>query len=125
MRENDSQNVIYRYDSLSDNLGIKVTRDFEYDETIEMDDGILIDFDFDSIPVSLEILDASKRFDLDKECLKNIICLEIDISVDEKSISVNATIGVLIDEIENKHVFESSTSNYANIPEISAQLALA
>ena len=125
MRENNPQEVIYRYDSSSDDLGIKVTRDFRYDETVEMDDGILLDFDVDNVPVSLEILDASKRFGLDKGSLKNIICLDVDICVDEKSISINATIGVLIDEIEKRQIFESHASNYANIPEIVAQLALA
>ena len=125
MRENDSQEVIYRYDYLSDTLGIKVTRNFKYDETIEMDDGILLDFDTDGMPVSLEILDASKRFDLDNGSLKNIICLKADICVDKKLISINATLGVLIDDIENKQIFQSHTSNYAKIPEISTQLALA
>jgi uncharacterized protein YuzE len=124
MKGDNPQEVIYRYDSSSDNLGIKVTRDFRYDETVEMDDGILLDFDVDNVPVSLEILDASKRFGLDKESLKNIICLDVDICVDEKSISINATIGVLIDEIESRQIFESHASNYANIPEIVTQLAL-
>ena len=90
-----------------------------------MDDGILLDFDTDGIPVSLEILDASKRFDLDNGSLKNIICLKADICVDKKLISINATLGVLIDDIENKQIFQSHASNYAKIPEISTQLALA
>ena len=125
MRGNDPQEVIYRYDSSSDTLGIKVTRNFEYDETIEMDDGILLDFDVDNVPVSLEILDASKRFDLDNGSLKNIICLKADICVDKKTILINATIGVLIDDVENKQIIQSYASNYAKIPEISTQLALA
>ena len=134
MRENDSQEVIYRYDHLSDTLGIKVTRNFKYDETIEMDDGILLDFDADGIPVSLEILDASKRFDLDAGSFKKINCLKADICIDKKSISINAALGVLKeifalkdhthDDIENKQIFQSHASNYAKIPDISTKLAL-
>lgn len=124
MRENNLQEVVYRYDYPSDNLGIKVTHNFEYDETVEMDEGILLDFDVDNVPVSLEMLDASKRLGLDSESLKNIVCLEVNILVDEKSISLNAVIGVLMDDIEKKQVFKSFTSNHTNIPKISAQLAL-
>ena len=69
---NNSYEVIYRYDIDSDILGIKVNRDFQYDETIEMDDGILLDFDIDNIPTALEIHDASKRLNVPPESLNNI-----------------------------------------------------
>lgn len=94
MKGNNIQKVIYRYDILSDVLGIKVNRNFQYDETIEIEDGILLDFDVDDIPVSFEILDASKRFDLPKKSLDNIYCINVDVFVDEKSIAVNAAGGV-------------------------------
>lgn len=53
-----------------------------------------MDFDVDDIPVSFEILDASKRFDLPKKSLDNIYCSNVDVFVDEKSIAVNAAGGV-------------------------------
>ena len=58
MRENNIQEVICRYDVASDILGVKSNKKFEYRETIEMGDGLLLDFDVDNVPVSLEILDA-------------------------------------------------------------------
>ena len=61
-----------------------------------MDDGLLLDFDVDNVPVSLEILDASKRFNLTRESLKNIIFFKMEVSIDEKSISLKAVVGVLI-----------------------------
>ena len=124
LKENNIQEVIYMYDSSSDVLGIKVIRDFQYGETIEMDDGLLLDFDEDNIPVSLEVLDASKRFSLPKESLKNIICFKMDVCVDEKSISIDATLGVLVENVENTQFVKSFASNLTNIPEISTQLAL-
>ena len=75
LKENNTQEVIYKYDSSSDILGIKVNRDFTYDETVEMDDGLLLDFDVNNVPVSLEILDASKRLNLPKKCFNNIFCI--------------------------------------------------
>ena len=125
MRESDSQEVVYSYDSSSDTLAIKATRNFKYNETVEMDDGIFLDFDVYYVPASLEIFDASKRLDLDCESLRNIVCLQVDICIDEKSISINATIGVLIDDVEDKRIFESFAGNYVNIPEIVTSLALA
>lgn len=124
LKENNIQEVIYLYDSSSDVLGIKVSRDFQYAETVEMDDGLLLDFDVDNVPVSLEILDASKRFNLAKESFKNIICFKMDVCVDEKFISIDATLGVLVENVENTQVVKSFASNMTNIPEISSHLAL-
>lgn len=125
LKENNTQEVIYKYDLSSDILGIKVNRDFTYDETVEMDDGLLLDFDVDSVPVSLEILDASKRFNLPKESFNNLVCFKMDVCVDEKSISIKAVIGVVVGDVENKQNMESFTSNYCKIPNIVSHLALA
>ena len=75
MKKITSKEVLYDYDYSADNLGIKVNRDFQYGETIEMEDGLLLDFDVNDVPTSLEILDASKRFNLPKDSLKNIVFL--------------------------------------------------
>lgn len=60
MRENNIKEIIYRYDDSSDTFGVKVAHEFQYDKTVEIDDGLLLDFDENNVPVSLEILDASK-----------------------------------------------------------------
>lgn len=88
-----------------------------------MDDGLLLDFDVNNSPISLEILDASKRFNL-KESLNNIVFFKMEVSADDKSISLNAVICVLIDDIENTQNIESFTSNSSHIPNIFAELAL-
>ena len=121
---NNSYEVVYKYDVDSDILGIKVDRDFEYDETIEMDDGLLLDFDIDNIPTALEIHDASKRLNVPPESLNNILFLKVNISVDVNSICINALFGLLIKDIENECPIHSITSNFSHIPEIEAQLVI-
>ena len=121
---NNSYEVIYRYDIDSDILGIKVNRDFQYDETIEMDEGILLDFDIDNIPTALEIHDASKRLNVPPKSLNNILFLNVNISVDVNSICINALFGLLIKNIENECPIHSITSNFSHIPEIEAQLII-
>ena len=88
----DKYEIDYRYDSSVDVLAVKVKRDFNYGETIEMDEGVLLNFDEDNIPISLEILDASKRFNILKYSLKHIFSLHIDVSSDGELIKINVNI---------------------------------
>lgn len=125
LKENEnSYEVVYRYDMNSDILGIKVTRDFQYDETVEMDDGLLLDFDVNNIPTALEMHDASKRLNVPPESLNNILFLKMNISVDVNSIAINAIFGLLIKDIENEYPIHSITSNFSHIPEIEAELII-
>ena len=117
MKENikDSFEVDYRYDYTYDVLAIKVTRPFKYDKTVEMDEGVLLDFDVDSVPVSLEILDASKRLNVPKYSLKKLIDFKMSVSVDDKSICICANFKVMLHNKEQSPILESFTSNYSNI----------
>ena len=124
MRENNIQEVICRYDVASDILGVKSNKKFEYRETIEMDDGLLLDFDVDNVPVSLEILDASKRFNLPCEGLNNIVFFKMEVCIEDKSISLKAILGVLVDNVENIQDIESFTSNHNHYPNGISELAL-
>lgn len=83
MRENNIHDVICKYDISSDILGIKVNRKFQYGETVEMDEGLLLDFDINNNPVSLEILDASKTFEISQKSLENIIFFKMEIQVEK------------------------------------------
>ncbi|MBQ6098520.1 MAG: DUF2283 domain-containing protein [Methanobrevibacter sp.] len=124
MKENNIQEVIYKYDSFSDVLGIKVNHEFQYGETVEMDDGILLDFDLNNVPVSLEVSDASKRFNLPKKSFDDIVFFKMDVCVEEKSISLNAVFCVLVDNIESTQNMESFASNINHIPNMVVKLAL-
>ena len=114
--------VEYLYDEHADILGIKVKRDYEYFETVELDEGLLLDFDKHNIPVALEIIDASKLLNVPKDSLKNLIFFNMKVVVDVKSISINAIFGVLIQDRENKQILESFTSNYCHFPNMETNL---
>ncbi|WP_295608961.1 DUF2283 domain-containing protein [uncultured Methanobrevibacter sp.] len=122
MNKENSYEVEYMYDESADILGIKVTRDFTYHETIELDEGLLLDFDEDNVPTALEMHDASKRLNVSKNSLKKIIFCKMKVIVDTKSISINAIFGVKNHNKENKHELESFTSNNYNIPNMETNL---
>lgn len=125
MNEKKSYEVEYLYDESADILGIKATRDFTYHETIELDEGLLLDFDEDKVPTALEIHDASKRLNVPKNSLNELVFFHMKVTVDTKSISINAIFGVLIQNKENKQELESFTSNNYNIPNMEANLVTA
>ena len=122
---NNSFEVDYRYDYAYDVLAIKVNRPFKYNKTVEMDEGVLLDFDDDNIPVSLEILDASKRLNVPKYSLKKLIDFKMSISVDDRSICVCARFKVMLHNSEQNPILESFTSNYSNIPSMETEFAAA
>lgn len=124
MNENDIQELIYKYDSHADILGVKVNRRFHYNETVEMDEGLLLDFDVNNVPVSLEILDASKRFNLPRDSFENVVFFKMEVCVEEKSISLNAVVCVLLNDIESTQDIASFTSNINNLPNMDVKLAL-
>ena len=114
--KDNSFEVEYKYDSSVDVLAVKVKRDFTYNETIEMDGGVLLDFDVDNVPISLEILDASKRFHVPKYSLRNLFSFNMSVCVDDDCIKIDVTIGVLIHNKQEDSVLSSLVNNYANIP---------
>ena len=112
------------YDYYSDVLGVKVKNDFIYHETVELEDGVLLDFDKNDVPVSLEIMDASKRFNIPKSSLNDLKFFNMTVVVDNKFITINVVIGVLIHNNENKQILESFTVNKYGIPNITADLTI-
>ena len=118
----NSFEVTYKYDLSSDILGIKVKRDFIYNETVEIKEGLLLDFDKDNVPVSLEIHDASKLFNIPKHSLKKPFLFNMDIAVNEKFITLIISVGFLIYNKENKQIIEEYTLNRYNIPNIETKL---
>ena len=114
---NENSTVLkYMYDYSSN--------DFIYHETVELEDGVLLDFDKNDVPVSLEIMDASKRFNIPKSSLNDLKFFNMTVVVDNKFITINVVIGVLIHNNENKQILESFTVNKYGIPNITADLTI-
>ena len=61
--------VEYTYDYDLDIVNIKVKQDYKYNESIDFDTGVFLDFDDNNFPVNLEMLSASKRLGVEKEFL--------------------------------------------------------
>lgn len=61
----------YDYDYDLDIVNIKVKQDYVYEESVDLDSGVFLDFDRNYFPVNLEILSVSKRLDVEKEFLIN------------------------------------------------------
>ena len=122
---NENSTVLkYMYDYSSDVFGVKVKNDFIYHETVELEDGVLLDFDKNDVPVSLEIMNASKRFNIPKSSLNDLKFFNMTVVVDNKFITINVVIGVLIHNNENKQILESFTVNKYGIPNITADLTI-
>lgn len=122
---NENSTVLkYMYDYSSDVFGVKVKNDFIYHETVELEDGVLLDFDKNNVPVSLEIMDASKRFNIPKSSLNDLKFFNMTVVVDNKFITINVVICVLIHNNENKQILESFTVNKYGIPNITADLTI-
>ena len=65
----------------------------KYMSSIDLD-GIILDISEDNQVMAIEILDASKRFDLAKEDLRNIKYFEALIEVNEENIRLTMKMGV-------------------------------
>lgn len=108
----------YSYDIEVDSIHIKITDDYNYQESLELENGIILDFSDEGIPVALEILDISDLFSVDKECFENIENINISIDITNSSISLNMLMEVLDkNEILNRP-FSTIAKNSINVPEM-------
>ena len=122
---NNSFELDYNYDSSCDVLVVKVKRDFTYAKTVEMDEGVLLDFDINNVPISLEILDASKIFKVPKCSLNNPSSFNMKVCVNEDSIKIDVIMEVVIDYHHENTKLDSLVNNYANIPSMETTLSSA
>jgi len=74
--------VVSDYDVQSDILYIHHTSEYQYKESVEIGDNLVLDFSEDDIPVALEVIDASKLFNVPKYSLQNMKEYHLKILVD-------------------------------------------
>ena len=101
-----------------DSIHIKITEDYEYGESLELEEGIILDFSRDGIPVCLEILDISELFDVERECFENIENINISIDITNSSISLNLVMDVLSKSEMVNQPFSTIAKNVINVPEM-------
>ena len=108
----------YSYDMEVDSIHIKITEDYEYRESLELEDGIILDFSTEGIPIGVEILDISELFSVEKECFENIENINISIDITNFSISLNLLIEVLSKNKVVNQPFSTIAKNTIHVPEM-------
>lgn len=108
----------YSYDIEVDSIHIKITDDYNYQESLELENGIILDFSDEGIPVALEILDISDLFSVDKESFENIENINMSIDITNSSISLNMLMEVLGKNKVLIHPFTTIAKNSINVPEM-------
>jgi len=104
-------------------LGIKITDKYNYDQSVEMLDGVIIDFNTENNPVALQIIGASELFKVPKNALHDIPSIDMKIKIDENSICLDLTIGVHVHDKKLEQSFNSLIANNSGLPNLEAELA--
>lgn len=113
------------YDRQSDVLYLRVVPDYKYQESIEIDDNVILDFDEEYVPVALEILDASKFFGVDKYSLQQDINLDMKIRIKKDYIIIKAEFTFLVRNKKHPVPFTVETMNDINLPLKETNFAMA
>ncbi len=121
---NDHYKMINEYDTQSDILYLRVVNPYKYKESIELTDNIILDFDINNVPVALEILDASKLFNVNPHTLRNF-GLDMNIQIKEDKISLKANFLFLIHHKKEKVPINVGTINDIELPTIQTNYAVA
>ncbi|MCL2115917.1 MAG: DUF2283 domain-containing protein [Methanobrevibacter sp.] len=128
MKSENSFDVESRYEHHFDTLAIRVTHPYKYKESVELEEGIILDFDEENIPVALEILNASKILRVPKYSLNDPMSnmgINMQVRVNETTIILKALFEISIHNNAQKYEVESFTSNNSQIPNLNAELATA
>ncbi|MGN0094419.1 MAG: DUF2283 domain-containing protein [Methanobrevibacter sp.] len=118
----NSFEIDYNYDFSYDILTVTIKNDYEYGETIEMDNNILLDFDVKGVPVSLEIINASEVLNVKKYSLKNMHSFQMNVTVNEDTITVNINFVVKVHNKNQDSSLKCLINNYLNIPHTETQM---
>ena len=117
--------VITEYDFQSDILYISNTIDYRYNESIEMGNNLILDFNENDRPVALEILDASKFLKVKKYSLQHIKHVRLELLIDEDIISIKGSFIVLMHNKEVAKPFVGETINDINLPFMNTNFGMA
>lgn len=108
--------MTHDYDYQHDSLFMYRVDDYEYERSLFLEDGLILDLDKDNTPTALEIINASKRLNVDKFSLRMPFGFSMDIDIEDDYITISATFKVLV---RNKPVdmkLNVNAENNINIP---------
>jgi uncharacterized protein YuzE len=88
------------YDFIADSLLFYINEDYKYKRSIRFNEDIILDFNDKDVPVALELLNASKTFNVKKHFLKQPVGIKMDIFVGEDVIKLIAKFPISIHQKE-------------------------
>jgi uncharacterized protein YuzE len=112
------------YDQEEDVLFLRSVKDYKYQESLEIGNSVILDFDKNYVPVALEILDASKFLEVDKSALKSLKGLEMTVVVNEDLVMVKASFAVSLNQETIEKPIDIKTVNDISIPHMQAHFEL-
>lgn len=116
--ENNLLKVEYSYNEETDSVFISRKEDYVYDESVELNNNIILDFDNENIPSALEILDASKIFKVSKSNLNHMNNLNVHIIINKETIKIKIELKLL----NHNETVNSFVANNSQIPSLQTEL---
>jgi len=116
--------MINEYDKQSDTIYLRVVDPYQYKESIELADNIILDFDSENIPVALEILDASKYFRVKPYALRNF-ALDMKIHIQSDKITLKAKFIISTHHKKEEVPVNVGTINDIELPTMQTSYAVA
>lgn len=117
--------AIQNYDYPLDILYIRKDLDYEYKESIEMGNNLVLDIDINNKPVALEIIDASRFFNISKYSLKKGIKGKLSIDIKEDIICLKGVFAFLVHNKKQDKPFVQETVNDINLPLLETNFEMA
>lgn len=106
-------NMEQDYDYIADSLLFYINEDYKYKRSVRLTDDVILDFDEKDVPVALELLNASKIFNVNKSSLLQPVGLDMNIFVGEDRIKIDAKFFVLIHKKSiSKPLVEETANNF-------------
>jgi uncharacterized protein YuzE len=104
---------IWKYDFETDIIFFR-DKSLKYHTSIDLGD-LIVDLAEDGTPIGVELLDASKNFNVSKIVMKNVVNLKADIFVSEKEIKVTLKAFVKLRNATVEKISVSSGVNDINL----------
>lgn len=104
------------YHKSSDNLNIHILGKYECYQSIEIDENLLIDFNQENVPVSIQLNNASQLLEVNKQSLKKISTIRIEIITTPEFINLYVNLVLKVKKEDVEKTLESSAANMYEIP---------
>ncbi len=105
------------YDYLLDIYTITVKENFKFGKSLELEEGVILDFDENNVPISIEILDISKRLGIKKNIIQSAD-VQMKIMCNQEILKVTIKFFYKIHEKEFSETINSRIANNFNLPQM-------